>query len=146
MLYVVAFRWTAVTGGENGLGGIVRPDIAGLRLETNADFYGVVAVIAFVVVYLLWRFHRSPAGTCWSRSARTSSARSFIGYPTNRYKLVAFTLSAALTGLAGCCCCSTTAWPRPIRSRSRSPASCWRWWSSAACARSSGPRWARCSS
>ena len=47
MMYVVAFRWTAVTGGENGLGGIVRPDIAGLRLETNGTFYGVVAAIAF---------------------------------------------------------------------------------------------------
>ncbi len=38
MMYVVAFRWTAVTGGENGLGGIVRPDVAGLRLETNTTY------------------------------------------------------------------------------------------------------------
>src|SRR6187399_899348 len=29
MLYAVAFRWTELTGGENGLGGIVRPAIAG---------------------------------------------------------------------------------------------------------------------
>ena len=30
------------------------------RLETNATYYGLVAAIAFIVVYLLWRFHRSP--------------------------------------------------------------------------------------
>ncbi len=62
MMYVVAFRWTSVTGGENGLGGIVRPDIAGMRLETNTVFYGLVALIAFLTIYLLWRFHRSPVG------------------------------------------------------------------------------------
>jgi ABC-type branched-subunit amino acid transport system ATPase component/ABC-type branched-subunit amino acid transport system permease subunit len=102
MMYVVAFRWTAVTGGENGLGGIVRPDIAGLRLEANTSFYGLVAGIAFLVVYLLWRFHRSPAGHVLIAIRENEQRARFIGYPTNRYKLVAFTLSATLTGLAGC--------------------------------------------
>src|SRR4030088_2431517 len=41
MLYVVAFRWTAVTGGENGLGGITRPDVAGFLLEDNATYYAL---------------------------------------------------------------------------------------------------------
>src|SRR5712691_8891254 len=50
MLYVVAFRWTAVTGGENGLGGITRPDVVGFRLENNATYYTLVAAIAFFVV------------------------------------------------------------------------------------------------
>ena len=75
MLYVVAFRWTEVTGGENGLGGISRPDIVRLAAGDQCQLLRLVASIAFLVVYLLWRFHRSPAGTCWSRSARTSSAR-----------------------------------------------------------------------
>ncbi|MDP9137487.1 MAG: branched-chain amino acid ABC transporter permease, partial [Pseudomonadota bacterium] len=102
MMYVVAFRWTAVTGGENGLGGIVRPDIAGLRLENNTTYYGLVACIGFLVVYLLWRFHRSPAGHVLIAIRENEQRAQFIGYPTNRYKLVAFTLSATLTGLAGC--------------------------------------------
>ena len=92
----------AVTGGENGLGGIVRPDVIGFRLENNATFYGLVAVIGFVVVYLLWRFHRSPAGHVLIAIRENEQRAQFIGYPTNRYKLVAFTLSATLTGLAGC--------------------------------------------
>ncbi len=65
MMYVVAFRWTAVTGGEDGLGGIVRPDVAGIRLESNPTYYALVAAVGLLVVYLLWRFHRSPVGhTC----------------------------------------------------------------------------------
>ena len=102
MLYVVAFRWTAVTGGENGLGGIVRPDVAGFRLETNATYYALVAAIAFVVVYVLWRFHRSPVGHVLVAIRENEQRARFIGYPTNRYKLSPSSLSATLTGLAGC--------------------------------------------
>src|SRR6187431_3114422 len=60
MLYAVAFRWTDVTGGENGLGGIVRPKLAGFSFESADLYYALVAAIAFVAVAALWRFHRSP--------------------------------------------------------------------------------------
>src|SRR5499427_4218432 len=62
MLYTIAFRWTEVTGGENGLGGITRPVIAGVSFDTALAFYAFVATVAFAVVYVLWRFHRSPVG------------------------------------------------------------------------------------
>src|SRR5919199_994052 len=63
LLYTVAFRWTALTGGENGLGGIVRERLLGLDVSGNAAYYAVTAVVALVVVYVLARFHRSPVGT-----------------------------------------------------------------------------------
>ena len=53
-------------------------------------------------MYLLWRFHRSPAGHVLIAIRENEQRAQFIGYPTNRYKLIAFTLSATLTGLAGC--------------------------------------------
>ena len=102
MMYVVAFRWTAVTGGEDGLGGIVRPNVAGVRFESNPTFYALVATIAFMIVYLLWRFHRSPVGHVLVAIRENEQRAQFIGYATNRYKLLAFTLSASITGLAGC--------------------------------------------
>src|SRR5712691_6446276 len=102
MLYVVAFRWTAVTGGENGLGGITRPDVVGFRLENNATYYTLVAAIAFFIVYVLWRFHRSPVGHVLVAIRENEQRARFIGYPTNSYKLLAFILSATITALAGC--------------------------------------------
>jgi branched-chain amino acid transport system ATP-binding protein/branched-chain amino acid transport system permease protein len=39
MLYTIAFRWTEVTGGENGLGGITRPALVGLPLDNAVAFY-----------------------------------------------------------------------------------------------------------
>ncbi|MFM7256042.1 MAG: ATP-binding cassette domain-containing protein [Betaproteobacteria bacterium] len=101
MLYAVAFRWTAVTGGENGLGGIVRPVLFGFDLEDKFNFYVVVALAGFLSTCLLWRFHRSALGSVLVAVRENEERASFIGYQTNHYKLVAFVISATLTGLAG---------------------------------------------
>jgi branched-chain amino acid transport system ATP-binding protein len=101
MLYAVAFRWTAVTGGEDGLGGITRPQVFGVSFESAAHYYALVALIGFATVYALWRFHRSPVGHVLTAIRENELRARFIGYPTNRYKLLAFVISASLTGLAG---------------------------------------------
>jgi branched-chain amino acid transport system ATP-binding protein len=101
MLYSISFRWTEVTGGENGLGGITRPTLFGFNLESSTYYYWFVALIAFVVLALLWRFHNSPVGSVLVAIRENEQRARFLGYPTNRYKLAAFVLSATITGLAG---------------------------------------------
>src|SRR3954451_8075935 len=101
MLYSVSFRWTEVTGGENGLGGITRPTLLGFDLESATTYYWFVALIALLVLALLWRFHNSTVGTVLVAIRENEQRARFLGYPTNRYKLGAFVLSAAITGLAG---------------------------------------------
>jgi branched-chain amino acid transport system ATP-binding protein len=101
MLFSVAFRWTEVTGGENGLGGIKRPEWAGVSFESAWAYYALVAVVGFVAIVALWRFHRSPLGSVLVAIRENEQRARFLGYATNRYKLVAFTASAGLTGLAG---------------------------------------------
>ena len=101
MLYSIAFRWTEVTGGENGLGGIARPQWVGVSFDEAEHYYALVAAIAFVAVWSLWRFHRSPLGSVLVAIRENEQRARFIGYPTDRVKLVAFVTSATLTGLAG---------------------------------------------
>ena len=101
MLYSVSFRWTDVTGGENGLGGIVRPPLLGFDLDSGTTYYWFVAVIAFAVLILLWKFHNSTVGSVLVAIRENEQRARFLGYPTNRYKLAAFVLSATITGLAG---------------------------------------------
>ncbi len=97
MGFQLAFRWTDVTGGENGIGGIERAPL----LDNNLNFYVFVAVLAFVVIALLLRIVRSPFGSVLV-SIRENEGRSrALGYDVLRYKLQAFVLSAAVTGLAG---------------------------------------------
>ena len=128
MLYAVSFRWTEVTGGENGLGGITRPALLGFNLEVLDRYYWFVAVIAFLVLILLWRFHNSPVGSVLVAIRENEQRARFLGYPTNRYKLAAFVLSATHHRA----CRHSAALPEPHDlGRSdlgrRSPANCWRW-------------------
>jgi ABC-type branched-subunit amino acid transport system ATPase component/ABC-type branched-subunit amino acid transport system permease subunit len=101
MLYTVAYRWTEVTGGEDGLGGILRPSFFGIDFEQASRFYVLVALIGFATVYALWRFHRSPVGTTLVAIRENEQRARFVGYATTLYKLAAFVVSASLTGLAG---------------------------------------------
>ncbi|MGY4801396.1 branched-chain amino acid ABC transporter ATP-binding protein/permease [Teichococcus aerofrigidensis] len=97
MLFTIAFRWTSLTGGENGFGGITRY----AALDSAALYYTAVAAIGLGVVYLLWRFHSAPVGTVLVAIRENEQRARFLGYDTDRYKLLAFTLSASVTGLAG---------------------------------------------
>ena len=91
-----------MTGGENGLGGITRPDLAGFSFDSRIDLLRRWSRRSpSCVVYLLWRFHRSPVGHVLVAIRENEQRARFVGYPTNRYKLLAFVLSATLTGLAG---------------------------------------------
>src|SRR2546423_6865285 len=93
--------WTELTGGEGGLGGVSRANVLGLDLESDRVYYWAVAAIGMGVCYLLWRFHRSPVGTVLVAIRENEQRARFVGYPTNRYKLIGFVLSAAVVAIAG---------------------------------------------
>jgi branched-chain amino acid transport system ATP-binding protein len=101
LLFAVGYRWTDFTGGESGLGGVTRATVLGVNLERDAIYYWVVAAIGFVVTFLLWRFHRSPAGSVLVAIRENEQRARFVGYPTNRYKLLGFVISATVVGIAG---------------------------------------------
>jgi branched-chain amino acid transport system ATP-binding protein len=101
LLFAIGYRWTEFTGGESGLGGVTRSTVLGLDLERDWTYYGAVAALAMGVCYMLWRFHRSPVGSVLVAIRENEERARFIGYPTNRYKLVAFVLSATVVAVAG---------------------------------------------
>ncbi|MFE1600488.1 branched-chain amino acid ABC transporter ATP-binding protein/permease [Methylobacterium sp. ID0610] len=99
--FTVAYRWTALTGGESGFGGVVRPTLFGFDLGQSGLWYGVVAACGFAVLVGLARLRRSPVGSVLEAIRENEQRARFLGYPTTRYKLLAFTVSAAVTGFAG---------------------------------------------
>jgi len=101
LTYAIAFRWTAFTGGESGLGGVERPALGPVNLDDPITFLITVSVIGLVVVYLLLRVIRSPFGHTMVAIRENEQRATFQGYDTARYKLAMFVLSAAVTGLAG---------------------------------------------
>jgi len=101
LVYTVSFRWTELTGGEDGLGNLVRGNLGPIDLDDPIAWYGFVAIIGLVVLYGLVRVVRSPFGHVLVAIRENQERAVFQGYPVQRYKLVAFVLSSAITALAG---------------------------------------------
>jgi len=101
LTYTIAFRWTEVTGGEDGLSGLVRGNIGPFSLDDHRVFYAMVALVGLGVLYVLLRVVRSPFGHVLVAIRENQQRATFQGYPIERYKLAAFVLSAVVTSLAG---------------------------------------------
>ena len=101
LTYTVAFRWTEVTGGEDGLGGLKRGTVGPILLDDGFAFYALVALIGLCVLYVLLRVVRSPFGHVLVAIRENQLRATFQGYPIDRYKLAVFVMSAVITGIAG---------------------------------------------
>ena len=104
IFYVIIFTWTEVTGGENGLifsrPHFTIPFLYDTRFSTATLHWFVLSVVAGSYV-LLRRIIQSPFGMAL-QSIRENEARTrAIGYPVERYKIVAVMLSGLFAGLAG---------------------------------------------
>jgi ABC-type branched-subunit amino acid transport system ATPase component/ABC-type branched-subunit amino acid transport system permease subunit len=101
MFFYIVFRWTSFTGGENGLGGITRPDLWGLDITDQATFYYLVAAIVVISAWLIFKVVESPFGAVLKAIRENEQRAAFVGYPVRRYKWIAFVLSTSILGLAG---------------------------------------------
>jgi branched-chain amino acid transport system ATP-binding protein len=101
LTYTIAFRWSNVTGGEDGLGGLKRGSIGPFSLDNALTYYIAVAAIGLGVLYMLLRLARSPFGHVLLAIRENQLRATFQGYPVERYKLGVFVISAVVTGLAG---------------------------------------------
>ena len=101
MLYFV-FLQAKFTGGEDGLQGVPRGKLFGvLDLGSDMAMYYVVLAICVAGFALIVRTIHSPFGQVL-KAVKENEARAIsLGYDVDKYKLLAFVLSAAIAGLAG---------------------------------------------
>ncbi len=101
MLYFVALQ-APLTGGEDGLQGVPRGNLFGvLDLGNDLTLYYLVLLIAVAGFALIMRIVHSPFGQVLKAIKENEPRAISLGYNVDRYKLLAFVLSAALSGLAG---------------------------------------------
>jgi len=96
------FHQAPFTGGEDGMAGIPRGFLFGfIPLSNNLVMYAFVLAIVAAALAVIYRTVYSPFGTVL-QAIRDNEPRAIsLGYDVARFKLLAFTLSATLTGLAG---------------------------------------------
>jgi branched-chain amino acid transport system permease protein len=101
MMYFFALR-AKFTGGEDGIQGVPRGRLFGLfDLSNEAAMYVFVLVVVLAGFLLIYRIINSPFGEVLKAIRENERRAISLGYQTERYKLVAFALSATLAGLAG---------------------------------------------
>ena len=104
IFYVIIFTWTEVTGGENGLTfsrpPFAVPGIFSFPMTSQTLHWFVLAVVT-ISYLLLRRITQSPFGMVLQSIRENEPRTRAIGYPVERYKIVAVMLSGLFAGLSG---------------------------------------------
>jgi branched-chain amino acid transport system permease protein len=99
-IYFAVNQWGSVTGGENGLQGVPR-ELGGLDLSEPFYFYYAALPMILAGMVLAWRIVRSPFGRVLVAIRDNPARVRALGYPVERYEVLAIVLSAGLAGIAG---------------------------------------------
>ena len=96
------FLQAKFTGGEDGLQGVPRGTLFGLiDLKNDLNLYYLIVAIFMFGYFLIWRIVHSPFGQVLKAIRENEPRAISLGYDVERFKLLAFVLSAMLAGLAG---------------------------------------------
>ena len=94
--FEIAYKWTDVTGGENGVQGVPRP------LFTGAwSFHAFTIITVCLGLGLLWRIAHAPFGRSLQALRDNEQRAQSLGYDTFRLKFVAFVIMGGVVGYAG---------------------------------------------
>jgi len=101
MFYFIAFKWTGLTGGDDGLQRVPRPWLGPLNLQSQMVFYYFLLFSVILSAMILIRVVNSPFGKTLQAQRENRNRAMSIGYDVDRFKLTAFIISAFFSGLAG---------------------------------------------
>ncbi len=101
LFYFVAYQWTSVTGGEDGMPGIPRPAMLGVDFSNPIAYYVFVSLLFLVSFWVMKRVVESPFGKILQAIRENETRAEAVGYDVARFKLLAFVVAGAFSGLAG---------------------------------------------
>jgi branched-chain amino acid transport system permease protein len=97
IVFGIAFRWSSVTGAENGLRGVPRPPL----VAEQSAFYWLTLAVFLLVLFAIWRLLRSPFGATLRGIRESASRMAMLGYDVPLHVLLAFTVSGFFAGIGG---------------------------------------------
>jgi len=101
LFYFIAYQWTSVTGGEDGMPGIGRPEFIGIDFKDPLNYYIFVSVLFLISLWVMKRVVESPFGKILQAIRENEVRAEAVGYNVPRFKLLAFVIGGAFSGLAG---------------------------------------------
>jgi branched-chain amino acid transport system permease protein len=97
VVWGIALRWQELTGGENGIPGVPKPDFA----DAYWQYYYLVLIVVAVCTVLIALLVRSPFGLSLKGIRDAEDRLAPLGYNATLHKLIAFTISGFFAGVAG---------------------------------------------
>jgi len=106
LIYFIAYQWQSVTGGDDGLTGVPRPnlEIPGLLsidLQPSLHYYYFAFFIFLISFIIIKRITISPFGKVIQGIRENEIRAQSIGYNTRLFKLIVFAIGGMFMGLAG---------------------------------------------
>jgi branched-chain amino acid transport system permease protein len=104
LFYALATKWHTVTGGDDGLS-IKRPDLhlgfTTIPMAGLTPFYYLTLIIVGAAIVFCWYFTHTAMGKTVLLMRENEDRMKFLGYDTNISRLILFTFTGAVAGLAG---------------------------------------------
>ena len=101
LFYFVAYQWTTVTGGEDGMHGVPRPDLLGINFKDPMTYYVFISLLFLLSLWAMRRIVESPLGRILQAIRENEVRAEAVGYNVPRFNLLAFVIGGAFSGLAG---------------------------------------------
>ncbi len=105
MFFSLAHQWRSVTGGSDGLTGLVLPPLGWGRFQINIGspriFYFAVAFFFLLTLFVLFRVVRSSFGLILMSIRENKERTAFTGINIRAYRLASFVISGLFAGVAG---------------------------------------------
>ena len=101
VLWGTAYRWVAVTDGDNGLRGLTRPSLLGLDLDDATAFYYFTLAIAAAGVWLMAKFVRSPFGAALRGTRDQPRRMGALGHDVWMVRWITFVYAGFWGAVAG---------------------------------------------
>jgi branched-chain amino acid transport system permease protein len=101
IMWGLAYQWVSVSGGDNGITGLVRPRVGPFDVSANTGYYYVCLAFFVIALLLMLTIVRSPFGLVLKGVRETPRRMRALGYNVWLYRYLAMMISAAFAGLAG---------------------------------------------
>ena len=106
MIFFIAYQWQSVTGGDDGLTGVPRPNleipgILSINLQPSIHYYYFAFFFFLLSFIIIKRITISPFGKVIQGIRENETRAQSIGYNTRLFKLTVFAIGGMFMGLAG---------------------------------------------
>lgn len=112
IIYLVFEHLSQLTGGDDGVP-FTLPDLLGFSMYNRTVFYYFTLVIVVSCMYVLYRLVQSPLGAAMKGVRENRERMKYLGYNERYYRISAFTISSAFSGIAGALMVISTSFAHP---------------------------------